>query len=160
MRFNNVLSGANIILSSIKSYPKRRRVKGLYKQWAERSGLQIEVAHTEETKAEETRPQAVVNSISSGKTHEAKQGYTQNSRYEAVSSESPTYKDSTARVYNNIGPYADSLGHEEPRKVAMFMMAEINKEQLRLPILLMLLGAALVIFLLGVVLLIIHSFTI
>lgn len=160
MRFNSVLSGVNVILSSIKSYPKRRRVKGLYKQWAERSGLQPEVFHAEEAKAEDTRLQAVAASTFSGKTHESKQGYTQNSRSEAVSSESPTRKDSRARIYDNIGAYVDSMEHEEPRKVAMFMMAEVNKEQLRLPILLMLLGAALVIFLLGVILLIIHSFTI
>ena len=160
MKFNKVLSGANIILSSIKSYPKRRRVKSLYKQWAERSGLQPEVYNAEETKAEDTHPQAVAASISNGETHESKQGYTQNSHSETISSESPTGKDSRARIYDNIGTCVDSIEHEEPRKVAMFMMAEINKEQLRLPILLMLLGAALVIFLLGVVLLLIHSFTI
>ena len=56
--------------------------------------------------------------------------------------------------------HVDSIEREKPQKVAMFMMAQINKEQLRLPILLMLLGAAFVIFLLGVILLIIHSFTI
>jgi hypothetical protein len=160
MKFNSVSSGANSILSSIKSYPKRRRVKGLYKQWAERSGLQLEVSHTEEAEAEDTRPQAVVDSTSSGTTHESRQGYTPLSQPEAVSSESLPHKESTARVYNNISTYADYIEHEEPRKVAMFMMAEINKEQLRLPILLMLLGAAIVIFLLGVVLLILHSFTI
>jgi hypothetical protein len=160
MKFNDVLSGVNILLSSIKSYPKRRRVKGLYKQWAERSGLQPEVYNAEETKTEDIRPQAVTASISSGKNHESKQGYTPNSHSEATSSESPTVKDSRARIYDNIGTYVDSIEHEEPRKVAMFMMAEINKEQLRLPILLMLLGAALVIFLLGVALLFIHSFAI
>jgi cobalamin biosynthesis Mg chelatase CobN len=160
MKFNNVLSGVNIILSSIKSYPKRRRVKGLYKQWAERSGLQPEVFYAEEAKAEDTRPQAVAAGISSGKTRESEQGYAQNSHSETISSESPTGKDSRARTYDNIGTYVDSIEHEEPRKVAMFMMAEINKEQLRLPILLMLLGAAIVIFLLGVVLLFLHSFAI
>jgi hypothetical protein len=160
MKFNNVLSGANIILSSIKGYPKRRRVKGLYKQWAERSGLQPEVFDTEEAIAEDTRPRAVAASIGGDKTHESKQGYTKNSHSETISSESPTGKDSRARIYDNIGAYVDSMEHEEPRKVAMFMMAEINKEQLRLPILLMLLGAAIVIFLLGVVLLFLHSFTI
>ena len=147
-------------MSSIKSYPKRRRVKGLYKQWAERSGLQPEVFHAEEAKAEDVRPQAVAAGISSGKTRESEQGYAQNSHSETISSESPTGKDSRARTYDNIGTYVDSIEHEEPRKVAMFMMAEINKEQLRLPILLMLLGAAIVIFLLGVVLLFLHSFAI
>jgi hypothetical protein len=160
MRFNNVLSGANIILSSIKGYPKRRRVKGLYKQWAEKSGLQPEAFNAEETKAEDIRLQAVTNSIASGKTHESKQGHTQNSRSEAISSEIPNRKDSRAAIYDNMDNYVDSIGSGEHRKVAMFMMAEINKEQLRLPILLMLLGAALVIFLLGVTLLVIHSFTI
>jgi hypothetical protein len=160
MKFNDVLSGMKIILSSIKSYPKRRRVKGLYKQWTERSGLQPEVFNAEETKAENIRLHAVTAGISSGKINECKQGCTHDNRSEAFSSESASCKDSRSGIYNNIGAYVDNIEHGEPPKVAMFMMAEINKEQLRLPILLMLLGAALVIFLLGVVLLIIHSFTI
>jgi hypothetical protein len=160
MRFNNVLSGVNVILSSIKSYPKRRRVKGLYKQWAERSGLQPEVFNAEEAKTEDAHLQAVAASTSSSKTHESTQGYTQNSHSGTASLESPTRKDSRARIYDDIGAYVASIEREEPRKVAMFMMTEINKEQLRLPILLMFLGAAFVIFLLGVILLIIYSFSI
>jgi len=62
-RFSTVLSEANSIIRSIRSYPKRRRTQRLYKQWAERDGLQPEVLSVEGVKTEDA-PLQVVNANS------------------------------------------------------------------------------------------------
>jgi len=66
-------------------------------------------------------------------------------------------KDIGTVVHDKNAAQDQSSSFENRRKVAMFMMAEIDKEQLRLSILLVLLGAALTIFCLGVVILIVST---
>ena len=158
MIFNSVLSGANSIMAGIRSYPKRVKAQRLYKQWAEKAGLQPDVIHAEDATTENTPRQAVTASSVSVKPKESQQSFTQDSQYDDISHESLIPEDIRARVRSNREACIDPSSREETRKVAVFMMAEINKEQLRLPILLMLLGASLVIFCLGVILLIVYSF--
>ena len=151
-------SVANSIISSIQNYQKRRRTQRLYKQWAERDGLQLEVLTVEGVKTKDA-PLQVVNANSlSGKLSESREGCTQYSRPKDVLHEGPIPENIRAKVHDTIGAYAESNSRAEQRKVAMFMMAEVNKEQLRFVILLVLLGASLVIFCLGFILLIVNSF--
>jgi hypothetical protein len=128
IRFSTILSEANSIIKSTWSYPKRWRTQKLYKQWVERAGLQSEAIPAQKDKSENS-PLEVINPDNvSARVRETPAGATEPDR------------------------------HAADRKVAVFMMAEINKEQLRLAILLVLLGASLVIFCLGSILLLVYSF--
>ena len=157
-RFSTVLSEANSIIGSIRSYPKQRRTQRLYKQWVERGGLQPEVLSVEGVKTKDAPLQVVNANRVSGKLSEFQEGCTQDSRSKNVLHEGPTPEDIRVRIHDVIGDCTEPNSRAEHRKVAMFMMAEINKEQLRLVILLVLLGASLVIFCLGFILLIVNSF--
>ncbi len=156
-RFSPVLSGANSIIRSVRSYPKLRRSQRLYKQWAERDGLQPEVLSVEGNKTKDAPPKFVNANSLDGKLSESQEDCTQDSRSKDVLHEGPIPEDIRTGVINTIGAYTESNSRTEHRKVAMFMMAEVNKEQLRLVILLVLLGASIVMFFLGFILLIVRS---
>ena len=113
--------------NDILKYPQRRRQRRLYKQWVEQAGLPAEEVPPETDKFEDTPFQA--------------------NGYKAVSDEDR----SPPGVY--IEP-DDMATHPE---VTGDMLAEIDRRQLRLPILYMLLGACLVILLMGLILLIVNS---
>ena len=77
MKFNKVLSVVNIVTGSIKGYPKRRKARGLYKQWAERSGLQPDIPPAEDAEVKVATRQAVAAGSVTGKSDESRQGYRQ-----------------------------------------------------------------------------------
>ena len=156
IRFSTVLSEANSIIRSMRSYPKRRRTQRLYKQWAETVGLQPEVLFANAVKTKDASPQAVTADSTSTKLSE--HGEDSIERSKGILREGSIPEHITDRIHDTEGVSTESNSHEEPHKVAMFTMAEINKEQLRLAILLVLLGASLVIFCLGVIMVIVYSF--
>lgn len=152
-----VISEANDIISSIRGYPKRRMTQRLYKQWAEKSGLQTELLSVEGTKAEDAPPRAVSENSLSSKISDLQGTTTEESNASHLVYRDSPPEDIGTRVHDTIGANTQPNNPGEPRKVAMFIMAEINKEQLRLAILLVLLGASLVILCLGLIILIVHT---
>ena len=158
IRFNTVLSEANGIISSIRGYPKSRRTRNLYRQWTEKSGLQTDVRPTKVDKTEEAPSRVITANSPSSEPIETRQCLPKESKCDNVLYHGLPHGDMSPTFHDDIGNYVDSVRQKEPRKVAMFMMAEINREQLRVTILLVLLGASLVIFCLGVILLILYSF--
>ncbi len=155
--FDNVLSEANSIMAGIRSYPKRRRAKRLYKQWAERTGLQPEVFASEGAKTKDAPLQLVTADRPGSKLSETREGRTQDKRFSDIPHEGPIPEDIRASANETIGAYPESNSGKKPRKVAMFVMAEIDKEQLKVAVLFVLLGASLVIFCLGFIMLIVYS---
>jgi len=108
----------------ILKYPQRRRKRKLYKQWVERAGLPPEAVPHETDKFEGTPPEA--------------------NSYEAVSHK--VRRPPKAHIEpDSIATHPEVTGD---------MLAEIDKRQLRLRVLYVLLGACLVILAVALILLI------
>lgn len=151
--FGRVLSVANGVARGIRSYPKHRRTQRLRRQWMEKAGLQPECLSAEHARTEEVSAAiATADRLSPGQD-ESPPSDSQTRSVRGFSHAGSTPED----VRNTFEADAQTSSRVDHGKVAMFMMAEINKEQLRLAILLMLLGASIVIFCLGAILLIVHS---
>ena len=157
IRFNTVLSGANSLIGSIRSYPKRRTTQKLYKQWAEKSGLQTELLSPESTKAKDAPSDVVSENSFDNKLSDSRQVTTKESNSHHLAHQDSPPEDIRTVVHDTTGADTQLNNPEKARKVAILMMAEINREQLRLAILLVLLGASLVIFCLGIIILIVYT---
>lgn len=155
--FSTVLAKADGIIKSIRGYPKLRRKQRLYRQWAEKDGLVPEIIAHEDVRVKDAPPRVIADSGSGSESSEAGESSHQENVSEGVPYQSTIPAAMRDSAHEAATACAEPYSHPDNRKVAMFMMAEINKEQLRLAILLMLLGASLVIFCLGFILLVLQS---
>ena len=115
-------------LTTLLTYFRRRRKEKLYRQWIEQAGLPPEALPPLTDESEDMRPQPDDREAIS-----------------PVPGSRPT-----------IRFRADSRIATHP-KVAGNMMAEIEKDRLRLPLVYLLFGVSLLILCVGLILLIVHS---